>query len=71
MLPQDVKRLEETQEKINDLIHAFEYIMSLSSNDKGYTKLIEMDIETDNNLPAIASEPYTLPLKQQEWAKKS
>ena len=44
-------------------MHAFEEIMSSSSNDIGYSHLIEMDIETDPNLPPIASKPYMLPLK--------
>ena len=29
-----------------------------------------MDIETDPNLPPIASKPYTLHLKYQEWVRK-
>ena len=57
VLLQDAKILSETQEKLNGLIHAFKDIMSSSSNDIGYTKLIEMDIETDPNLP-----PYLLSL---------
>ena len=44
--------------------------MSSSSNDIGYIKLIEMDIETDLNLSPIALKPYTLTLKHQEWVRK-
>ena len=44
--------------------------MSSSSNDIGYTKLIKMDIETDPNLPPVASLPYTAPLQCQEWVRK-
>ena len=55
---------------MNGLIHAFVDIMSSSSNDIGYTRLIEIDIETDPNLPPLASKPYTLPLKYQEWVRK-
>ena len=51
------------QEKLNGLIHTSEDIMSLPSNDIDYTKLIEMDIESDPNLLTIASKPYTLPPK--------
>ena len=29
-----------------------------------------MDIETDPNLPTVASKPYTLPLKHQEGIRK-
>ena len=71
VLLQDVKTSVETQEKLNGVTHAFESIMSSSSNDEGYTKLIQMDIETDPNLFPIASGPYTLPLKHQEWVRKS
>ena len=39
--------------------------MSSSSNGIGYTKLIEMDIETDSNWPPLASKHYMLP--HQEW----
>ena len=44
--------------------------MSSSSNDIVYTKLIEMDIETDPNLPLVALKSYTLPCKNQEWVRK-
>ena len=60
----------ETEEKLSGPIHALEDIISSSSNDIGYTKLIEMDIETDPNLPPIASKPYTFLLKHQEWVRK-
>ena len=44
--------------------------MFSSSNDIFYTELIKMDIETDPNLPPIASKPYTLPLKHLAWVWK-
>ena len=37
VLLKDAKILVEMQEKLSDLIHALEDIMSSSSNDKGYT----------------------------------
>ena len=43
--------------------------MSTSSNDIGYTKLIEMDTKTDSNLPPVACKPYTCPPKHQEQAR--
>ena len=58
------------QEKFSGLIHAFEDIMSSSSNDIGYTKLIEMGTETYPNLSSIALKLYTIPLKHQEWVTK-
>ena len=47
VLLQDAKMSVETQEKMNSLMHNFEDNLPSASNDKGYTKLIEMDIETD------------------------
>ena len=44
VLLQDAKISVETQEKLNGLMHDFEKNISSSSNDIGYTKLIEMDI---------------------------
>ena len=64
---QDAKISEDTQEKVNSLWYIFEDIMSSSSSDICYTKQIEMEIETDQKLPPVASKPYTLPLKHQEW----
>ena len=40
VLLQDAKIFEETQEKLNVLIHAFEFIMSSLSTDISYTELI-------------------------------
>ena len=70
VLLEDAEILVKTQEKLNGLIYAFEDIMSSSSNDIGCTKLIEMDIETNPNLPPINSKPYTLPFIHQEWLRK-
>ena len=67
----DAKMLVEIQEKLNGLVHAFEDIMSSSSNNIGYIKVIEMDIETYHNLLPVPSKPYTLPLKYQELSEKS
>ena len=37
--------------------------MFSSSSDIGYTKLIEMDTETDPHLPPVASKPCMFPSK--------
>ena len=66
---QDAKISEDIQEKLNCLLHIFKDISS-SSNGIGHTKLIEMNIETDPNLWCIASKPYTIPFKYQEWVRK-
>ena len=63
VLLQDATTSADTQENLNNLIHAFEDIMSLPSNDIDYTKLIEVDTDADPNLQTIASKPYKLPLK--------
>ena len=53
VLLQGKKITVEIKEKLNGLIYAFENIMSSSSNDIGYTELMELDIETDPQLPPI------------------
>ena len=44
--------------------------MSSSSSDIGNIRLIDRYIETDNNLPHIASKPHTLPLKHDKCVQK-
>ena len=44
--------------------------MFLPSNDKGYMKLIEMDIEMDPDFPTMVSKAFALPIKYQEWVRK-
>ena len=44
--------------------------MFSSSNDIGYTNVIEMDKETDPSLPPIAFNCYTPSLKPQMWVRK-
>ena len=56
--------------KLKCLLDNFKYIMSSSSSKIGYTKLIEMDTETDPNSPPLAFELYMLPPKYQEWVTK-
>ena len=69
-LLQHAKISADMQEQLNSLIHAFEDIMSSSPNDIGYTKVIQIDKETNLNLPCVASKMYTFPLKHQEWVGK-
>ena len=44
-----------THSKVDCLLEDFSDIMSFYSSDIGYTKLINMDIENDPNLPSVAS----------------
>ena len=66
----DAQIKEETKSKFHDLCNPFDSIISKSSGDIGKTLLIEMDIDTGNSPPPIASRPYTLPLKHYEWVRK-
>ena len=61
---------EETKGKFNDLRDQFYSIISKDNGDIGKTLLVEMDIDTGNSPPPIASRPYTLPLKHYEWVWK-
>ena len=56
----------EKQREFNGLTHAFEDILSSSSNDISCTKLIDMG----PNLLSIASKPYKLSPKHKAWVRK-
>ena len=43
--------------------------MSYKSSDIGVMTLEEVPIETGLNLPPVASKPYTIPLKHQEFVR--
>ena len=59
----------ETQQAFDELCRKYEDIISKNSGDIGKTMLVEMEIDTRKN-PAIASKPYTLPLKHYEWVQR-
>ena len=44
--------------------------MFSNSSDISYMKLIEMDEETDQNLPRVASKSYTLLVEHHKWVQK-
>ena len=48
-------------DQLNSLTPVFENIRSSSSNDTGYTNLIEMDKETGPKLPSIPFKTHTPP----------
>ena len=52
------------------ICNRFDSILSKGSGDIGKTLLVEMDIDTGNSPPPIASRPYTVPLKHYEWVQK-
>ena len=47
----------------------FNDIFSTDSSDIGKTPLLEVEIDTGENLP-IAQKPYTLPLKHTTWVQR-
>ena len=66
----DAQVSEEIKTKYEDLLSEYEDIMSHKSTDIGVTTLEEVPIETNPDLPPIASKPYTIPLKHQEFVKQ-
>ena len=56
-----------TQEVFDKLCEKYDDISSKSSGDIGKTMLVEIDT---GNHPAIASKPYTFPLKHYDWVQK-
>ena len=58
------------QQAFDELCQKFEDIISKNSGDIGKTMLVEMEIDTGNHPPSIASKPYTLPLKHYEWVQR-
>ena len=59
----------DTRNKFEDLCKRHEGAFSKNNKDIGRTTLIEMEIDTGDNLP-VAQNPYTLPLKHHEWVRK-
>ena len=60
----------EIQENFDKLLNEYKDIMSNKSTDIGVTTLEEVPIETDPDAPPIASKPYTISLKHQEFVKQ-
>ena len=59
----------DTRSKFEDLCKKHTEAFSKNNKDIGRTTLIEMEIDTGDNLP-VAQNPYTLPLKHHEWVRK-
>ena len=60
---------EETKENFTWLCDKYKEVFSKNNQDIGKTTLIEMEIDTGDNLP-VAQSLYTLPLKHYEWVQK-
>ena len=58
-----------TRNRFEDLCEKHTEAFSKNNKDIGRTTLIEMEIDTGDNLP-VAQNPYTLPLKHHEWVRK-
>ena len=58
-----------TRNRFEDLCEKHTGAFSKNNKDIGRTTLIEMEIDTGDNLP-VAQNPYTLPLKHHEWVRK-
>ena len=58
----------ETRKKLEHLIAKYDSIISKDTNDIDTTPLIMMEIETEG--PPVASRPYVLSLKHQEFVRK-
>ena len=60
---------DEQQKAFKDLCTEFSDIFSTDSGDIRKTPLLEVEIDTGDNLP-ITQKPYTLPLKHTEWVQR-
>ena len=60
---EDATISEETQQKLETLKQDYDDIISKHSSGIGVTHLEEIRIESDPELPPVASKPYPLPLK--------
>ena len=66
---QDADITEAQQNAFKDLCIEFNDIFSADSSDIGKTPLLEVEIDTGDNLP-ITQKPYTLPLKHTTWVQR-
>ena len=66
---EDADITEETRKKFEEMCERHPEAFSKNNKDIGRTTLIEMEIDTGDNLP-VAQNPYTLPLKHHEWIQK-
>ena len=66
---QDADITEAQQNAFKDLCKEFNDIFLADSSDIGKTPLLEVEIDTGDNLP-ITQKPYTLPLKHTAWVQR-
>ena len=66
---QDAEITDETRKQFGEMCNRHPEAFSKNNKDIGRTTLIEMEIDTGDNLP-VTQNPYTLPLKHHEWVRK-
>ena len=69
VLLEDADIKEETKKSFERLCDDQSEAFSKNNKDIGKTQVIEMEIDTGDNLP-IAQSPYTLPLKHYDWVRQ-
>ena len=66
---QDKDITTEIRQKFEELCDEYGEAFSKNNEDIGRTKLVKMDIDTEDS-PPVSSRPYTLPLKHYEWVQR-
>ena len=66
---QDAEVTEAQRKAFKDSCMEFNDIFSTDSGDIGRTPLLEVEIETGDNVP-VTQKPYTLPLKHAKWVQR-
>ena len=66
---QDAEISSNTKEQFEKICQEHDKAFSKNNKDIGKTQLIEMEIDTGDQLP-VAQNPYTLPLKHYEWVRR-
>ena len=57
------------RQRFEELCEEYGESFSKNNEDIGRTKLVKMDIDTEDS-PPVSSRPYTLPLKHYEWVQR-
>ena len=63
---QDVEITDKTRRQFEEMCNRHPEAFSKNNKDIGRTTLIEMELDTGDNLP-VTQNPYTLPLRHHEW----
>ena len=67
---QDKDITTDIRKKFEELCEEYGEAFSKNNEDIGRTKLVKMDIDTEDS-PPVSSRPYTLPLKHYEWVQRA